>query len=972
VWSAPYTLDPSRHAAKVTRDVAETIALLARDLEAAGHPSEAVARFLMRCIFTMFAEDIGLIPERIFTDAIETHWLPKPERFPDGVLRLWRAMDTGGDFGFDAQLLKINGGLFRTPEALPLRTVHLEALLDASKHAWSDVEPTIFGTLVERALDPRERHRLGAHYTPRAYVERLVRPTVEEPLRAQWDIVRAEVRQLVGEDLAAAPGKTRKKLDEARKKVREFHGALCKVRVLDPACGSGNFLYVTLDILKRLESEVLALLEALGEKNLLLDVASVTVTPAQFHGIEKKRWAKEIAELVLWIGHLQWHARTRRNADGGVAWRVPVLEDLHNIECRDAVLAWDREEPVLDAHGQPLTRWDGVTRRRDALTGRDLPDPDARVAVTRILGATKAAWPEADFIVGNPPFLGHGHMRGELGDGYTEALRKAHPEVPESCDLVMYWWSHAADLLRAKGSPLRRFGFITTNSISQTFNRRVLERALSSEDSLALTFAIPDHPWVDSADGAAVRIAMTVGVAGASRGTLLGVVNEREAADGTTQVSLTPRSGHILPDLRIGAAVASVQPLRANGALASMGPMFGSRGFVLTRQARDALLAADGPEAAHVIRPFYGGRDLTDRAREQYVIDLQGRDGEQVRARFPTIYQHLLDAVYPGRAQNSDPKLREAWWLFRRSNETYRAMLLGLSRFFVTTETSKHRTFTQASAEFIAEHGTVSFGTDDIFILGVLSSRIHVTWALAAGGRLGIGNDPRYNKTRCFDPFPFPDAAVAQRQRIRDLAQQLDAHRKARQAAHPTLSITGMYNVLVKLRAGDAFTEKERAVYDQGLVSVLRQLHDDLDDAVFTAYGWEPTLTDEEILAKVVALNAARAEEERKGLVRWLRPEFQNPKGTRAATQTDMDLGDADGAAATAPIAIVWPKKPAEQFVAVREWLRGRADAVPEASVADAFKGADGDAVRETIDGLASLGLAVRFSAESGSWVRAA
>lgn len=974
IWSAPLSLDPARHSAKVTRDVAETIALLARDLEAAGHPSEAVARFLMRCIFTMFAEDIGLIPERIFTDAIEKHWLPHPERFPDGVLRLWRTMDTGGGFGFDTTLLKINGGLFRDPEALPLRTTHLEALLDASKHGWSEVEPTIFGTLIERALDPRERHRLGAHYTPRAYVERLVRPTVEEPLRAEWDAVRVEVRQLVGEDFAAAPGKGRKKLEEARKLVRRFHRDLCKVRVLDPACGSGNFLYVTLDILKRLESEVLGLLEQLGEKNLLLEVDSVTVTPAQFYGIEKKRWAKEIAELVLWIGYLQWHARTRRNADGSVAWRVPVLEDLHNIDCRDAVLEWDREEPVLDEKGLPVTRWDGVTTKVDPVTGREVPDAAAKVLCTRLVNARRAPWPEVEYIVGNPPFLGKLHVLKDFGDGYAAALRSVYAnEVPDGADFVMYWWSRSAAALR--GGTTRRFGLITTNSIVQVFNRKVLEHAFQHQATSSVVFAIADHPWVDETDGAAVRIAMTVAQLGSHTGRLLSIISEVQEEDGTRTVGFKERTGKIHPNIRVGPNLLLAAPLQSNRAIAGTGLILGNRGFVLDKaEAED--LSRSSPLAKAMIAPLYNGRDLTDRPRGAYVVDTGGVSESDLLAKAPAVYQRLKALVYPERQVNRDPRLRDRWWLFRRSNDQIRAAIKGLSRYIATPEVAKHRVFSFLSADVKPEHVLFVAALEDAYFLGVLSSRAHVVWSLAAGGTLE--DRPRYNKTRCFDPFPIPTANDTVQGLIRDLAERLDRHRKERIAHHPGLTITGMYNVLAMLRAGETLDEKSKVIHQQALTTVLRQLHDELDAAVFDAYGWPSTLTDEEILEKLVALNAERAAEERTGLVRWLRPEFQNPTGTGATTQGDLpvesdDAGDESGPAA-ASTAAPWPKKPAEQFGVVRSLLTtNRTAAFSAEEVRRSFKGSIAEDVVDALDGLVHLGLAVRFAdADPPRWVASA
>ncbi|HEY9420009.1 MAG TPA: DNA methyltransferase, partial [Thermoanaerobaculia bacterium] len=497
IWTDPQSLDPSKRTTAVTRDIAEQIAALARALEAAGQDPERVATFLMRCLFTMFAEDIGLLPDKPFSHALENWWLPNPASFPSGVGSLWRAMDRGTDF-VTGKLLRFNGGLFSTHDAPVLTKEQLILLLMAAKSDWSQVDPSIFGTLLERALNTKERHRLGAHYTPRSYVERLVKPTIEEPLRGDWDLVRAEVQQLV--DLG--------KIEEAQKRVLMFHQKLCRTRVLDPACGTGNFLYVTLDLFKRLESEVLALLSELGYRQIGLEMQHYRVTPEQFLGIEVKRWAKEIAELVLWIGYLQWQVR---QPGGALTVPQPVLQDFGNIECRDAVLAYDREELLRDEKGKPVTRWDGETMKISPVTGEEIPDETASVPVYRYVNPRRAEWPKADFIIGNPPYIGNKRMRLVLGDGYVEALRRAHDGVPETADYVMYWWDQAARLVRLKKA--RRLGLITTNSITQTFNRKVVEKHLRAGDDFSIVFAISDHPWVDSADGAAVRVAMTVGVA---------------------------------------------------------------------------------------------------------------------------------------------------------------------------------------------------------------------------------------------------------------------------------------------------------------------------------------------------------------------------------------------------------------------------------------------------------------------------
>ena len=300
------------------------------------------------------------------------------------------------------------------------------------------------------------------------------------------------------------------KLAEARAEVKKFHHQLCTTRVLDPACGSANFLYVTLEHLKRLEGEVVNQLEALGHTQDQLGFEGETVTLQQLRGIELNERAAALAELVLWIGYLQWHIRTRGNA----AVAEPVVHNYGNIECRDAVLAWDAQELAYDDAGQLLSRWDGRTFKTHPVTGEQVPDEAAQVPQWRYVGARQAQWPQADFIVGNPPFIGKLRMREALGDGYVEALRGAWPEVPESSDFVMFWWHRAAGEVAAGRT--RRMGLITTNSLTMVFNRRVVQAALDKGTHLEM--AIPDHPWVDGANGAAVRIAMTVLAAGEGEG----------------------------------------------------------------------------------------------------------------------------------------------------------------------------------------------------------------------------------------------------------------------------------------------------------------------------------------------------------------------------------------------------------------------------------------------------------------------
>ncbi|MCP5141075.1 MAG: class I SAM-dependent DNA methyltransferase [Gammaproteobacteria bacterium] len=1073
IWQDPDSLDPSRHAARVTREIADRLAGLARSLETpvngGGHDPRVTAEFLMRCLFTMFAEDVGLLPKDAFTDLLHSV-RDNPAQFVPLTEHLWRDMNTGSDFSVQlrAKILRFNGGLFKSAQALPLDRAQLDQLLAAARADWRHVEPAIFGTLLERALNPVERHKLGAHYTPRAYVERLVLPTVIEPLRDDWSAVQAAAYTLDRQG----------KHDKAIQQVEDFHRRLCATRVLDPACGSGNFLYVTLEHMKRLEGEVLNTLHDMGQSQGLLQMEGISVDPHRFLGLEVNPRAAAIAEMVLWIGYLQWHFRTQ----GNVEPPQPVLKDFHNIENRDAVLAWDDIEFVTDEAGKPLSRWDGRTTRTDPLTGREVPDEHARVPLERYLNPRPASWPAAEFVVGNPPFIGAGPMRQALGDGYVEALRGAWKAVPESADFVMYWWHLAAETARA--GKLRRFGFITTNSLRQTFNRRVLQAQMSAKNPVSLVFAIPDHPWVDAGDGAAVRIAMTVAEGGEREGVLHTLTAERNGGGEGREVELRERSGKLFSDLNIGANVAAAPVLRANGRLANRGVQLIGSGFIVTPEEAAAL----SPNT-NVIRAYMNGRDLMQTSRDVRVIDLFGHSVDEVRREFPSLYQWVHDRVKPERDQNNRASYRDNWWIFGEPRKDMREAMNSLPRYIATVETSKHRVFTFLDRDVLPDNKLVNIALDDAHALGVLSSRVHVLWALASGSNLGVGNDPVYVKTRCFETFPFPTPDAAQAERIRDLAEQLDAHRKARQAAHPGLTLTAMYNVLDKLRASDGLhlspvdtaadgtppplTDKERTVYEQGLIAILKQLHDELDAAVFAAYGWSdlcrayhptapdghaalcpsyearnlppvgwakdqrdvpissdgqhpgaratddapdghaalcpsyeagdlPTVgwakdqrdvpissdgqhpgasatgnapdghaalcpsyeggdigehiraVDEAVLQRLVDLNAERAAEEARGLVRWLRPDYQNPQGDTAAEQTEAELAPTETVAATAKAA--WPKDLPAQIQAVRAALQQSPAAVTPVGIARQFKAAPAKKVAELLDTLVALG----------------
>lgn len=912
VWLDPLSLDPATASARVTRGIADQLAIIAKSLETQ-HTPEIVAGFLTRCLFSMFAEDVGLIPHRSFIQLLDSV-ANSPEQFQPMVATLWGEMDRGGfSVILRKTLPRINGKLFKDTTALPLTRAQINLLQLAAQAEWTQVEPAIFGTLLTRSLDPAERHSLGAEYTPRPYVERLVLPTVIEPLRAEWDNVKAAVL------LLANTGK----LSEAGEQLHLFHHHLCQIKVLDPACGTANFLYVTLEHLKRLEGEVLDLLDQLGDTQARLETAGLTVDPHQFLGLELNPRAAAIAELVLWIGYLQWHYRTR----GNVQPPEPVLRDFKNIECRDA---------VLTAEGKP------------------------------------AEWPQADYVVGNPPFIGAATMRAALGDNYVDTLRAAWKEVPDSADLVMFWWHKAAALVTA--GKLKRFGFITTNSLRQTFNRRVLEKHLGQ---LHLTFAIADHPWVDGGDGAAVRIAMTVAVPGMGEGRLLMVTDEQAEGGEGLEVKLSEQCGLIHADLSVGANVVMALTLRANEGLANRGFQLIGAGFIVSPDETERL-EADAP-----IKDYRNGKDLTDRPRGVKLIDLFGYEVEEVRRRWPATYQHILTTVKPERDKNNRASYRDSWWIFGEPRKVMRATLAGLPRYIATVETAKHRVFQFLDTSIAPDNMLIAIAINDAYTLGVLSSRVHVVWALAAGGRLGVGNDPRYNKSRCFETFPFPAATTEQQTRIRDLAEQLDAYRKRVLAQHTDLTLTGLYNVLQKISAGGTaeLTTKERNTYDKGLVAVLKSFHDDLDAAVFSAYGWndlsDKSSADATILERLVALNSERSAEEAQGQIRWLRPAFQAPTQTQTPMiepgDNSQTPSDNPGAEEHPPAPLIprqqqaWPASLPAQIAALANALSETPQSESELAARFTGKGKWKTRLPELLATLATLGRARQLA--DGRWI---
>ena len=860
LWLEPTSIDPRLKAAEVTRQVAERLSRVAAFLEKTKRLErpdatdqllalgiEQTSLFVMRLLFCMFAEDVELLPKGKFTQFLreardEALNNPKTAKhfWRTELDKLWSMMsDPAADRPFwslgRSFIRYFNGNLFLDRTVFDLEAEFIGELVVAGEKEWKNVEPAIFGTLLEQVLTSTDRAKLGAHYTPRPYVERLVHATIFDVLRPEWDATLAQAR------VEADVGDTKAAIATARR----FHERLSDINVLDPACGTGNFLYVAMEQLLRLETEVRQFVVGLGGS---LDPK---VHPNQFLGLELNPRAAVIAELVLWIGWLRYRLANAPEAIG-----EPVLPPLSNIN--------------QGTHGG----YDSVLVR--TATG----EPDTE-------NPRRPEWPEADFIIGNPPFIGGKDIRERLGGDYAEALWKANPRVPRSADFVMHWWDRAADILTRPGKRLKRFGLVTTNSITQVFSRKVIEGwlappgAAQGDGRLSLVLAVPDHPWTRATkDAAAVRISMTVAETGVHHGRLVEIVSEAKLDTDEPELDERVTEGRINADLTVGADIAIIEPLKANEGICSPGVKLHGAGFIVTpAKAKELGLGTRQGLEKH-IRPYLNGRDLLQRPRGVMVIDPYGLDEKEMRTRFPEVYQHLLETVKPERDRNRDRDISRDWWLHGRARQEWRAASAGLSRYITTVETAKHRIFHILDAAVLPDNRLLNFALSDFASFGVLSSTIHVAWALAMGGTLE--DRPVYTKTVCFDAFAFPEMISQQQVAISEIAEELDSTRRIALSENDRLTLTGLYNLVESVRSGRLSPDQE-ALATRARALIVAKLHDDLDVAVADAYGWaeqwrRAPLPPKEIVARLMALNAQRAAEEAKGKILWLRPDYQKAR----------------------------------------------------------------------------------------------
>lgn len=800
VFKNPEALRPGTTRTAITKVAAEKFTALAEALRARGHEPREAAHFLNRLLFCMFAEDIGLLPGKLFEKMISTSQ-GNPDVFEKRSRELFAAMNTGGDVAFE-NIEWFNGGLFEDDATIRLESDELKLLLDACRLDWSEIEPSIFGTLFERGLDPSKRSQLGAHYTDPETIMKIVRPVVIEPWLREWEQEKAALESMLG--------KSKTKTKVARPIANRFNQFLDRLRhftVLDPACGSGNFLYLALRALKDIEKRVLIEGEGLG-----LGRQFPAIGPKNVKGIELNTYAAELARITIWIGEIQWMIQNGYGAN-----RNPILQPLQQIENRDAVLAGD---------GRP------------------------------------AEWPDANVVIGNPPFIGDKKMLRELGDDYTESLRKAYAgRVPGGADFVCYWFEKANEAI--KSGSLMGAGLVATNSIRGGKNRDVLSHA--TRDGRIFS-AWSDEGWVN--EGAAVRVSL-VCFEGKSGDMHSKQAHLDGAAVTTIHADLTATTGSVGIDLT------RATQLSQNRSLAFQGSVKVGAFDIEATIARAWLVQPNAYNVPNsdVLRPLRNARDLTTRSRGAWIVDFGSLPMEEA-ARYELPYEHVERKVRPLRESNRDKSRRENWWLHGRVGTEIRAAVIGLPRVIVTPRVAKHRMFVWLSPRIYCDDATVTIARDDDTTFGVLHSYIHELWSLRMG--TSLEDRPRYTPTTCFETFPFPEGLspnVAARDYVGDPRSIAIAH--AAQALVDARDrwlnppdwvdripdVVAGYPDRIVAKPGHEADLKKRTLTNlyNARPTWLANLHRDLDVAVAEAYGWDWPLTDDEILQRLFALNQARA-----------------------------------------------------------------------------------------------------------------
>lgn len=822
LFESPERFRPSRDNRQITDEAARAFADLATRLRAK-HPGnegeQRVAHFLTQCLFCLFAEDAELLPRGLFERLLDKS-KADGQKLDSRLRELFAAMQKGGDFALE-DIAYFNGGLFEVIDPLPLDSDEAAILHTASKLDWNAIDPAIFGTLFERGLDPKKRSQLGAHYTDPATIMRLIEPVIVRPLTTEWEAAKTEI--------AAHIAKRKKAGDKAHREAdARFHAFLERLknyRVLDAACGSGNFLYLALKALKDLEHKANLDAEALG----LQRQVSIEVSPANVLGIELNEYAAELARVTVWIGELQW-----MRARGYPVRKNPILARLDHVEHRDALLDFVPSE-----------------------------DPEAGVFTD------EAKWPTCDVIIGNPPFLGDKVMRGELGSDYVDELRAEFMgRVPGGADLVTYWFEKARAHIEA--GHCTAAGLVATNSIRGGANRKVLERIVESG---RIFEAWSDEAWVN--DGAAVRVSLVCfGGPNSPAGALDGKAIE------TTHADLTASDG-----LNLSLAQALAENLHTAFIGTQKTGAFDIPGDLARKWHQ--LPNPHGRPNSNVVKPWINGMDLVRRNSDTWIVDFGTNCSEDEAMLFEEPFRHICEHVKNTR-EGSREAIAAKWWLHTRPRPEMRTALLDLPRYLCTPRVSKHRLFMWVHPAVLPDSATVAIARSDDTTFGILHSRFHELWSLRLGTSLEDRPRYTPTTTFETFPFPegltprdtAKQAGTASAPCMADEivgANIAAAARRLNELRENWLNppewvervpevVPGFPDRIVP-KPEHAAELKKRTLTNlyNARPTWLDNAHKALDAAVAAAYGWAdytPDMPDEEILRRLLALNLERASAE--------------------------------------------------------------------------------------------------------------
>ena len=798
-FSDPERLRPGETRQSLTEQAAKSFATVAQALRERGHDPHLVARFVNRLVFCMFADDVGLLPGHMFTRMLEQA-RRTPVQFADLAGDLFRVMAAGGRIGFET-VDWFNGGLFDDDTALPLEKSDIETVLSVSNLDWSEIDPSILGTLFERGLDPSKRAQLGAHYTDRDKVMLIVEPVVIRPWLAAWKEEKSSIEaELERAKAAKSPATRTKRRNKAEQRYRAFLNRLRAFTVLDPACGSGNFLYLALQALKDLEHRVQVEAEVMGFQRAFPEIG-----PANVKGIEINPYAAELARVSVWIGEIQW---MRRNGFPGT--RNPILTPLDTIECRDAILTPDGTEPD---------------------------------------------WPEANVVIGNPPFLGNRKVRSELGSDYVDSLQQTYAKSVRGIpDLVCYWFAKAGRLLSS--GQIKRAGLVATNSIRGGTNRLVLDRILKYS---TIFDAWADEPWV--VDGAAVRVSLVC-------------IDRRDSelprrlnGESATRINADLTSGY--------SDLTKTRSLVSNAGVAFMGDIKRGAFDIPGDLAREWLRLPANPNGrpnANVLKPWANGMDLTRRPSGKWIVDFGDTMSKADAALYEAPFGYVSERVKPFRQGNREKASREFWFRHWNPRPAMWRALAPLSRFIATPRVAKHRLFVWLDARTCPDCQLIVIARDDDTTFGILHSRFHELWSLRLG--TSLEDRPRYTPTTTFETFPFPlglvpnipageysadPRAVAIAVEVQRLVELRDRWLNPPEwVVWVDEPVPGFPKRPVPRDEDAAKALKKRTLTNlyNARPQWLADVHAALDAAVAAAYGWPANISDDDAVKEMLRLNS--------------------------------------------------------------------------------------------------------------------